>query len=156
MLLVFFVIFFFFNFYSKILKKLGECFGCFREVIINGQLVVDDDWNFLPDVDDELGEYWQCITGMEQKRWYLKEAYLQKDLATRTLDNTNFEKLRSTKRGKKFISNIPTYDILGNYRYADAFFYTPLAIRQENTTSDYVSKIIYMGEATTDPLEFGS
>lgn len=103
MLLAFFVIFFFFNIYSRVLKKLGECFGCFRKVMIDDQLVVDDDWNFLPDVDEEPGEYWQCITGMDQKRWYLKEACLQKDLATRTLDATNFEKLRCTKRGKKFI-----------------------------------------------------
>lgn len=65
MLLVFLVIFSFFNVYSRILKKLGKCFGCFREVIVKGEKVVDDDWNFLPDIDDELGTYWQCITGMD-------------------------------------------------------------------------------------------
>lgn len=87
---------------------------------------------------------------MDQKRWYLKEAYLQKDLGTRTLDAEGLNQLRTSKRGKKYISNICNYDILFNFRYADALLYSPLAMRRENLTSDYVSKMIYMGDDRVD------
>jgi len=86
---------------------------------------------------------------MDQKKWYLKEAYLERDLGSRTVDENGFHNLRTSLRGKKFISNICCYDILMNFRYADAFFYTPMSMRVENTSSDYISKIIYMGEDTT-------
>lgn len=65
------------------------------------------------------------------------------------MDSKGFHYLRTSQRAKKFISNICCYDVLMNFRYADAFFYTPLSMRVENTSSDYISKIIYMGEDTT-------
>lgn len=103
----------------------------------------------MPDVDEELGQYWECLRGIDQKKWYLKEAYLRRDLGSRNVDDTGFHNLRTSQRAKKFISSDPNYDILMNFRYADAFFYTPLSMRVENTSSDYISKIIYMGEDTT-------
>ena len=93
-------------------------------MVVAGEKVVDDEWNFLPDVDEQLGEYWECLRGMDQKRWYLKEAYLQRDMCIRTMDDQGLKKLRTSNRAKKFISNIFSYDILMNFRYADAFFYT--------------------------------
>ena len=38
------------------------------------------------------------------------------------------------------------FDILFNFRYADQLFYSSHDMRNENKTSDYISKIIYLGE----------
>ena len=61
--------------------------------------------------------------------------------------------LRTSKRGKKHISNIFNYDILTNYRYADEFFYTQMAMREPGDLgSDYISRVIYLGaEKATAP-----
>jgi len=67
-------------------------------------------------------------------------------LGIKTLDDEGLKNLRTSNREKKFISNIFSYDILMNFRYADNFFYTPLSMRVENKSSDYISKILYMGE----------
>jgi len=54
--------------------------------------------------------------------------------------------LRTSKRAKKRITNIFNYDLLTNFRYADEFFYTQMAMREpEDTGSDYISKVLYLG-----------
>ena len=88
-----------------------------------GELITDDEWNFLLDIDEGLGTYWECIRGQDQKRWFVKEAHHYTKLKIRTIDTDAYENLRTTKRGKKYISNIYNYDILTNFRYADEFFY---------------------------------
>ena len=89
---------------------------------------------------------------MDQKRWYVKEAHLKKNLKIRTLDDEGYQILKRSQRGKNFISNIYNYDILTNYRYADPFLYTQMAMREkiDHKNSDYISRIIYVGEEEID------
>ena len=64
---------------------------------------------------------------------------MQKNLNIRTLGDENFMRLRSSKRKGKYINNTCSYDILHNYRYRDAFFYTEIALRSENDSSDVIA-----------------
>jgi len=102
------------------------------------------------DIDENLGSYWECLTGTDQKRWFTKECHLQKRLNISTVDRIGFESLRTRNRKKKYISNICNYDILQNLGYADQFFYSQMAIRKENETSDFISRLIYLGEDRVD------
>lgn len=63
-------------------------------------------------VDENLGKYWQCISGQDQKRWFTKESHLRKQLNIRQLDDENYEQLQTQKRGKHFICNTINYDLL--------------------------------------------
>lgn len=56
------------------------------------------------------------------------------------------ERLRTGKRGEKYLMNIPNYDILSNYRYCDQFFYMQMDRRVENESSDFVTQVLYLGE----------
>ena len=41
-------------------------FGVFKIVKTKeGEPIVDDSWNFLIDVDEGLGSYWECIKGQD-------------------------------------------------------------------------------------------
>ena len=61
MFLIFLVIFACFNIYGKFLQSIGRCLGLFKEVKVDGELVVDDDWEWRLDIDEELGQYWECL-----------------------------------------------------------------------------------------------
>ena len=65
-----------FNFQTVILRKVGLKFKLFKTLVAGGQEVVDLQWNFLLDIDEKLGEYWKCLKGVDQKRWFVKEAHL--------------------------------------------------------------------------------
>ena len=56
-------------------------------------------------------------------RWYAKEVHLKKAMNINNVNDNNLERLRTQKRGKKFISNTPSYDILFNIKYSDMLFY---------------------------------
>lgn len=92
---------------------------------------MDDDCNLKIDVDENLGNYWKCLSGIDQKRWFTKEIHLRKTLKIRTLDDYNLSLLSHSLRGHKTISNLCNYDILSNDRYADAFFYTKMECRAQ-------------------------
>ena len=66
----------------------------------------------------------------------------------------NFNNLRKVKRYGKYINNAINYDILQNFRYADAFFYTKMAKRIENDQSDFISTILYYGDDRITEQEF--
>ena len=83
---------------------------------------------------------------MDQKQWYVNEAYMRNVLKIKTLDDENFERLSKSKRYKKYISNICNYNILSNDRYANEFFFTKMALRDENETSDYITRLLFLGE----------
>ena len=38
------------------------------------------------DIDEKLGNYYNCLTGMDQKKWFAHEEYLRQTLNIRTLD----------------------------------------------------------------------
>ena len=110
---------------------------------------MDDDCNLKIDVDEDLGNYWKCLSGIDQKRWFAKEVHLRRCLKIRTLDDYNLSLLSHSVRGHKMISNLCNYDILSNDRYADAFFYTKMECRAQQfqfESSDIVAKILYLGE----------
>lgn len=100
-------------------------------------------------LNENLGNYFKCIQGIDQKRWYTKEIYQQKHLCIRQMPDQNLVLLKRCVRGRKFISNIPSYDILFNQRYADAFAYAPIDQRKENETSNLVARALYLGEDKT-------
>jgi len=76
LLLVYFVIFFFFEFNSIVLKKLGQLFNVFKQMTVQGEPFVDNEWNVMKTADEHLGRYWECLKGMDQKQWYVNEAHL--------------------------------------------------------------------------------
>ena len=84
----------------------------------------DNDFNLKVDLNENLGNYWKCISGIDQKRWYAKELYLRYTQKIRTIDDYNLTLMGLSGRGDKCISNTCNYDILQNEKYADAFFYT--------------------------------
>ena len=110
---------------------------------------MDDDFNLKVDLNENLGNYWKCISGIDQKRWFTKEIYLRSKLKIRTIDDMNLTLMGNTGRDEKCITNTCNYDILQNEKYADAFFYTQMERRTLKflfESSDIVSKLIYLGE----------
>lgn len=63
------------------------------------------------------------------------------------MNEYGLEKLRTSKRKFRTILNTTiNYDILENIRYIDEFFYMQMDRRVENRTSDFVAKVLYIGE----------
>jgi len=107
MVLLVMPVFIFFRKYTHLLFKLGECFRFFKD--IEG---MDRDWNFTLSIDENLGSYWECLPGMQQKRWFTQEARLKGTLNMGNVSESSLEHLRTCKRGPKILSNVHNYDIL--------------------------------------------
>ena len=125
---------------SHILSRLG---------LLGKPVATDLECNLAVDVNEKLGNYWKCLSGIDQKRWFTKELYLREELKIKTLDDYNMSLISLGQRGEKCISGICNYDILRNERQADVFFYTPMEKRFQQfqfESSDIVAKIIYLGE----------
>ena len=59
------------NLQKRILSKLG----------FSNQLKgLDNDWNVVSNINERLGNYWECLTGQDQMRWYTKEIYQRNQL----------------------------------------------------------------------------
>ena len=115
--------------------------------IKNTVLSVDMNFKIDPNIDENIGNYWNCLKGKSQFRWYIKELHLHKVLKISTLNKYGCEKLRTSIRSNRPISTMAiNYDILSNQRYVDAFFYMYMDRRVENKYSDFVAKILYLGE----------
>ena len=117
---------------------------------------VNHDWNLIVSVNENLGHYWKCIGGLEQKRWYAKEMHLREHLNIKLMDDDELMYLKRSQRGKNCITNAVNFDILSNMRYADAFFYTPMDVRSENHSSDMVARILYLAEQPYDTSKSGA
>jgi hypothetical protein len=66
-----------------------------------------DDWEFEGLIDEQLGTFWECIPGLEQKRWYTNELYLRNELKIQPIvDLPSFERLRTTQRKHYCLSSI--------------------------------------------------
>ena len=109
MLLVFIPMFLFVHWFNSMLKKL-----LLKIRLLKQPDYCDEDWNIVKVVDEKLGEYWQCLTGLDQKRWFTKEIYQRNKLKISQLEDSSISILRHVKRGQKYISNIPCYDMLWN------------------------------------------
>lgn len=105
----------------------------------------DEDWMYEKDINEELGCYWECITGLDQKRWFARETHHRHNLGVKVLSDESYECLKKSIRGPKFIQNLPNYDILTSIRYIDAFYYTQIGQRQEDESSDMVVRLLSLG-----------
>lgn len=55
-----------FESYNHLLQKLGKLVRVFQDVKTeSGEKICDDNWNFVLDIDEELGTYWQCLRGQD-------------------------------------------------------------------------------------------
>lgn len=67
--LIFFIGLFFNDFWEKLLIRAGYC-----------KKQKEDE------VDEKLGNYFECLTPYQRKSWYIEERYMQRDLKVVTLD----------------------------------------------------------------------
>lgn len=61
--------------------------GLSNTCIVKKLKYIDNDWNFTGAVNENLGSYWTCIQGMDQKRWFAQEIYNQKKLQFKKLSD---------------------------------------------------------------------
>ena len=98
MWLIMIPIFFFHTFFYKILQR------CSRKLGLYTQLKdFDENWEYQKDINEELGCYWECITGLDQKRWFARETHHREALGVKLLSDENYQCLKTSKRGKKYI-----------------------------------------------------
>lgn len=98
-------------------------------------------------VNENLGNFWNCISGIDQKKWYATELYHQKKLRLLTLNEDQMKCLSQSQRGEKLINSNCSYHILDNSKYCDWFFYTPVDRKvQSQKTSDMVAMLLLIGE----------
>jgi len=71
---------------------------------------------------------------------------LRHEVGVATISDRALEKLRTTKRTKKYIFNIPNYDILSNMIYADSFLFEQINKRVDHANSNIISSLLYLGE----------
>jgi hypothetical protein len=127
----------------RVLRKLAKCFNMLRE--IKGITI---DWKIEVSVNENLGNYWNCIPGISQIKMCTQEYYCRKVLKFKTMDDHGLHHSRVSKRLNKRIDNETNYDILDNKRYVDQFFYQHLGrrINNENQSSDFVLSALWLGE----------
>lgn len=83
--------------------------------IENSFLKVDSDFKIDPNIDENLGNYWNCLLAHAQHRWFVKELHLNKQLKIKTISDYGLEKLRTSVRINRPISTKAiNYDILTN------------------------------------------
>ena len=146
----------FVHFVGYITKKISSCYHCvcyLDPIIPEWKNHFNEDWEWTSIIDENLGSFWECLPGLEQKRWYTTELYLRNKLQIRPIvDDPSFESLRKSKRKHQIMSSIFNYDILSNFRYTDIFFYHNLDQRLElggkidHASSDIISNLLKMGE----------
>lgn len=81
-------------------------------MIVKKMKHIDDDWNFTGAINENLGSYWTCIQGMDQKRWFTQEIYNQKKLHFKKLSEKSVLSLGLSQRQGKYFSANYSYDIL--------------------------------------------
>lgn len=143
-MLIFFVIIFFFKFILKNLRRLLQRLGIFKTL-----KYFNDNWEFNCGIHEDCGEYWQCLSGLAQKNWYTREAYIRDHFHIKTLQDNSMQELCCAQRGKDLISSICSYNILDNTLYQGEFQYTPFYRREhhfQSLTSDLILKVLLLGE----------
>jgi len=76
-LIIFFPFFLFFRQFTNGFIKCLECLQIFSSRQFQGKAFLNEN----------LGNYWQCIIGQEQKRWFTKETHLRKELNIKQMDD---------------------------------------------------------------------
>ena len=134
---------FFFIFQKMMTKILQKLTFLFRISRLPENFNID--WDYTEALNENLGMYWECLSGLEQKRWYAKEIHIQKNLNIQMLNDENLRRLKYGNRGKKCIMNICNFDILSNPKLAEAMFFQQMDRRKENASSDFVARALYLG-----------
>lgn len=97
------------------------------------------------DVEEQIGSYWDSLTGDDQKIWYASEIYSKYRFGITSVNDDALELLRTKDRRKapkikgkvaKFIEGDSTYDILKNVTYQQDFQYN--SIEQRNELEDFL------------------
>lgn len=99
------------------------------------------------EVDEKLGTYIQCLGNKNRKVWRIEEQHRRKEFGIKVLDDTTLEALRDNKPHNKLIKTCHNYELTANMKYAAAFQYTPIEMRdtpEEKHTSDMVAKMLYL------------
>lgn len=82
-------------------------------------------------MNENLGDFWECLSGIDQKKWFAMELHHQDKLRQRTLSAEQLRALGQSRRKDKLINSLCNYHILENQKYADMFFYTPIDRRED-------------------------
>ena len=148
----------FVHFLGHLVKFFSNSYHCICQlnpIIPEWKSHFNEDWEWTTIIDENLGSFWECLPGLEQKRWYATELYLRNKLHIQPIvDKPSFESLRVSRRGHQCMASIFNYDILSNFRYTDIFFYHALDQRLvlngniDHKSSDVVSNVLKMGEKT--------
>lgn len=83
-----------------------------------------------------------------RKAAYAEECYKRGKLNIKTMNDRNFEKLRTTVGGKKMIEGSSNYNLIQDTRYREAFCFDPVQTRdtpEEEMLSDLITQMIYLG-----------
>ena len=54
-------------------------------------------------IDENIGKFFNSISGLDQKLWYTNECYHRKLVGQKTISDENLEKLRTYKKENKVI-----------------------------------------------------
>ena len=124
--------------------------GAFKKLLQKCRLIDEDKED---DVDENLGTYAQCLDPKNRKAWLIEEKHLRKKFGVHTVTDEMLERLKEqSKNGAKRIKSTHNYEITSNPRYADAFQYTPVEMRdtkEEKVNSNLVLKhlkLAYLAE----------
>lgn len=124
------------------------------------RLIQDGSSKLKADVDENLANYWQAISGIEQKLWYSNEVYDRYNTGVQAMSDEALEKLRTSQRSKhkKHIKGNANYKVLFNMQYQQKFQYQPLDERNEaedNELSDIITKLLNMNDHMSKPVVIG-
>lgn len=105
------------------------------------------------DVKENIGSYWDSLTGDDQKIWYTSECYSSRMYGITSVSPDGIEQLRTRDRRKapkinvsrpgekerlvkaKYIEGDSRYEILSSITYQQEFQY--ISIEQRNEPEDY-------------------
>jgi len=103
-------------------------FGCVKTCLQQCGFFRDEDVEGK-DVEENIGSFWESLTGDDQKIWYANEVYGRSQYGISSVNDEALERLRKTdrrkvkqeKHTKKYIQGDSRYDILSNYKYQEQF-----------------------------------
>lgn len=112
------------------------------------------------EVDEGLGTYNACLSSKTRRAWVIEETHFRKKFGGISVNHYFFDKLKTpTERDQqksKRIKSTPNYEIVSNPKYADAFQYTEVELRdtqEEKENSDFVLRNLKLAYVSADMTE---
>lgn len=138
------------------------CYLLFKAVYNLRQVGGSNKWDEDFNLNEDLGTYWESLSGSNQKVMYATEVYYRNMFQIKTISDEALENLRKTKnRGfNQVITSAPSYYIFDNKFYQDHLQYVPMNYRDEdidNQISDPIAVAIFQSDntKTADRLKKG-